>query len=172
MTRAKLIHVLLLAVLVLVPDQITKKVVAEKIEHLDSITVVECCVHLAHVHNRGGAFGMFSSAREGWKKVLFTGASFAALGFLIYLIVLAGPAQRFQLSALAIILGGAVGNLWDRIRQGFVVDFIDVHYQNWHWPAFNIADIAITVGIALILLEMIVAGRTEVGAPAQTNGPS
>ncbi|MBI2889779.1 MAG: signal peptidase II [Nitrospirae bacterium] len=160
--RRKLWAVAIVAALVFAGDQTTKRIVRATIEPGEVITVAACCMNWTHIHNRGGAFGMFAgAARDGWGKKLFSAASLAALGFLLYLIVVTPPGVTHTLVALAAILGGAVGNLWDRLLQGYVVDFIDLHARGWHWPSFNVADMAITVGIAFVLLDSF-RGRTKV----------
>ncbi|MBI2060309.1 MAG: signal peptidase II [Nitrospirae bacterium] len=156
--------VIALAASVFACDQVTKKSVQRNMEHLSATPVVSCCLNLTHVHNRGGAFGMFSETRTRWGRLAFTASSFLALGFLLYLLAVAPAEARFQRVALSIILGGAVGNLYDRMVQGFVVDFVDAHWRHYHWPAFNVADMAITVGILAILGEMVLQKRSPKAA--------
>lgn len=151
--------VAVLAASVFACDQVTKKAVQRNMEHLSATPVVSCCLNLTHVHNRGGAFGMFSETRTRWGRMAFAASSWLALGFLLYLLAVAPTEARFQRVALSIILGGAVGNLYDRMAQGFVVDFVDAHWRHYHWPAFNVADMAITVGITAILGEMLLQRR-------------
>jgi signal peptidase II len=106
-------------------------------------------------HNYGAAFSLLSDA-GGWQRWLFTVLAIGVSGFLmVWLFRLQRGEWRVGL-ALGLVIGGAMGNLIDRISLGYVVDFIDVHYAGWHWPAFNIADSAISCGIALLLLDTLI----------------
>lgn len=109
-------------------------------------------LNLTLAHNTGAAFSLLSDA-GGWQRWFFT---LLAIGVSVFLLVWLFRLERGQWPtalALALVIGGAVGNLIDRLRLGYVVDFIDVHYAGWHWPAFNVADAAITCGIIILLLE-------------------
>src|SRR4051812_26537278 len=103
------------------------------------------------VYNKGAAFRLRAQA-GGWQTLLLAGLALVAIGIVGTLIV-RRPAERLFCAALALILGGALGNLIDRLRFGQVVDFLDFHAAGWHWPAFNVADSAITVGAVLLILE-------------------
>ncbi len=109
-------------------------------------------LNLTLAHNYGAAFSFLSDA-GGWQRWLFTGlASVVTLILIVWLLRL--PAQeKLTASALGLIIGGAIGNLIDRSMNGYVVDFIDVYYRDWHWPAFNVADSAITCGVTLLLID-------------------
>jgi len=161
--------VLLLAVVGL--DQVTKWLVDRALELHESRQVIGGLLSLTYVRNRGGAFGVFSDAQLPYQAILFSAVSVAALcGIAAYGWRLPA-ASRLPQTALALIMGGALGNLIDRARLGHVVDFVDVFWNAHHWPAFNVADSAITVGVFLLILDMLVspeAGDTvgaEVGAP-------
>ena len=105
-------------------------------------------------HNYGAAFSFLSDA-GGWQRWLFTGlASVVTVVLVIWLLRLTAK-ERMLAAALSLVIGGAVGNLIDRIINGYVVDFIDVYYRDWHWPAFNVADSAISCGIVLLLIDGI-----------------
>lgn len=121
--------------------------------------------NLTLAHNRGAAFS-FLATQGGWQRWFFIIVSVVIIAILlVWLWRLCGQMlRRFPLAALAIalVMGGAIGNLVDRIRLGYVVDFLDLHYAGWHWPAFNIADAAITVGIILLLLDSFLT-------PAESN---
>jgi signal peptidase II len=106
---------------------------------------------LVRYHNQGAAFGFLNDA-GGWQKWFFTGISIIAAIVITYLIKKNLP-QKLFCFGLALVLGGALGNLYDRITLGYVVDFLNFHYQNYYWPAFNVADSAICVGVALLLLD-------------------
>lgn len=146
-----------LSVLVLVFDQLSKQMVAHSMRLFESIAVLPG-VNLTYVHNTGAAFSFLSDA-GGWQRWLFAGLAFAvSVGITIWLARLKRN-EVLLAAALAMILGGAVGNLIDRLLYGYVIDFIDVYYRNWHWPAFNVADSAITLGVGLLLLESFGVGR-------------
>ncbi|MBI4208827.1 MAG: signal peptidase II [Deltaproteobacteria bacterium] len=134
-------------------DQITK-ILVEKGMRLGEISVaIDGILNLAYVRNAGAAFGLFSSIPSSIRSPLFVTISLIAIG-IIFFILRKIPSQKIMLPVgLTSILGGAIGNLLDRIRLGYVIDFIDVHWKHIHWPAFNVADIAITVGVALILID-------------------
>jgi len=152
-------------------DQITKWLVDRLMDLHESRVLVEGLVSLTYVRNRGAAFGVFSDAELPHQSILFSLVSIAALcGIAAYAWRLPA-ASRLPQNALALIMGGALGNLLDRARLGHVVDFVDVFWGSHHWPAFNVADSAITVGVGLLILDMVLspeageAVRAEVGAP-------
>jgi signal peptidase II len=106
---------------------------------------------LVRYHNEGAAFGFLNDA-GGWQKWFFTAISIVAVIVITYLIK-KNPAQKLFCLGLALVLGGAIGNLYDRITLGYVVDFLNFHIDNYYWPAFNVADSAICVGVAILLLD-------------------
>ena len=111
-------------------------------------------------HNTGAAFS-FLSTESGWQRWFFSAiALVVSIGITIWIRHLA-PTQTMLAVSLALVLGGALGNLWDRATLGYVVDFIDVYYQQSHWPAFNLADSAISVGAALLILDSLRNGKKE-----------
>lgn len=114
--------------------------------------------NLTLMHNRGAAFSFLSDA-GGWQRWLFAGlATLVSVAIIAWMRALA-PSQRWLAAALALILGGAVGNLIDRLLLGYVVDFIDLYYAGWHWPAFNLADSAITAGALLLVADSLFGNR-------------
>lgn len=148
-----------LSFVVLILDQITKLAVAANMQLYQSIQVLPF-FNLTYVHNTGAAFSFLSEA-GGWQRWFF-----AALAFVISVVItmwLARLKRHETLLAvsLALVLGGAVGNLIDRLAYGYVIDFLDVYYQDWHWPAFNIADSAITIGVALMIAESFGLGKKD-----------
>ena len=148
--RFRLLAIVSLVVLVL--DQATKLWVDRHFFLHESVTVLENFFHFTYVRNKGAAFGIF--ADSSFRVPFFITVSLvAALGILWYVRTLSDN-QRLQVLALSLIFAGAVGNLIDRIRLGEVIDFIDVHWYHRHWPAFNIADSAITIGVALLLIDL------------------
>jgi signal peptidase II len=106
---------------------------------------------LVRYHNEGAAFGFLNDA-GGWQKWFFTAISVVAVVVITYLIK-KNPSQKLFCLGLALVLGGAIGNLYDRITLGYVVDFLNFHIDNYYWPAFNVADSAICVGVAILLLD-------------------
>ncbi|MEE2786887.1 MAG: signal peptidase II [Myxococcota bacterium] len=120
------------------------------------LTVYESWFHFRLTGNRGAAFGIFSWLSDGWRVPFFVVISAVAMVAIIA-IYRQSDGQKLMRWALTLILGGAIGNLIDRIRLGFVIDFIDWHYLDvYHWPTFNVADVAISVGVGLLILDMIV----------------
>jgi signal peptidase II len=136
-------------------DQITKWWVARTLDLHEFRSIIGGCLSLSHVENRGAAFGILSEADIPYQSVLFSAVSIAALvAIAIYAFRLPREA-RLPRFALSLVLGGAVGNLIDRIRLGHVVDFVHAYWGRHQWPDFNMADSAITVGVALLLLDML-----------------
>lgn len=144
---------IILAVLAL--DQSAKILVSSTMVVGESIPIVPNLLHLTLVHNSGMAFGLLSAAAIPYKSVLMTLLSIAAFGAVAAYAVGSPASERMSRLALAFILGGAVGNIIDRVRLGYVVDFIDVFYKGSHWPAFNVADSAICAGVGLLLLDTL-----------------
>lgn len=140
---------------VLVLDQGTKWMVDRWMTLHQSIEVIPNFVHLTYVRNPGAAFGFLAGGPSFWRITFFTVISILAIGCIVYLLKNLGWEERTTRLSLASILGGALGNLLDRIRWGEVIDFIDLHWYQYHWPAFNVADSAITVGILLLLIQTI-----------------
>jgi signal peptidase II len=150
-------RLLWIAAVVFVCDQLTKFVAADYLMQHGDVPLTSF-LNFALVHNTGAAFG-FLSAASGWQNIFFiVVASVACLVILWMTWRLA--ANDFVLGAgLMLVLGGAAGNLTDRLLHGYVIDFVDVYYRAWHWPAFNVADSAITVGAVLLALDALGLGR-------------
>ena len=143
---------------VAVLDQITKEWV---LAVLDRPVAVLNYLNLVLVHNPGAAFG-FLSAESGWQRWFFIAVGSVIAVFLaVWLWRVARDRPRWLATGLTLVLGGAIGNVWDRIVRGAVVDFVDLHYGPYHWPAFNVADAAITVGAVLIVVASMRDSRTE-----------
>ena len=142
---------LLMSVVIIVLDWWTKGLATESLTLYRPVELTSW-LNMTLAHNYGAAFSFLSDA-GGWQRWLFTGlASVVTLVLIVWLLRL--PAgEKLTGAALGLIIGGAVGNLIDRVVNGYVVDFIDVYYQGWHWPAFNVADSAITGGVILLLLD-------------------
>jgi signal peptidase II len=160
---------LLLAVVAL--DQVTKWTVDRAMALHESRVVVEGLLNLTYVQNRGAAFGVLSDAELPYQSVLFSLISLAALAGIAAYAWRLPTASRLPQTALALIMGGAVGNLLDRARLGHVVDFVDVFWGPHHWPAFNVADSAITVGVGLLILDMVLSPGADEAVGARVDAP-
>jgi signal peptidase II len=148
-----------LALLLTLLDQLTKVLILGAFEH-GQATPMTSFFNLVRVHNSGAAFSFLAGA-SGWQRWFFTAIGVAATVFIVYLLR-AHPGQRLFCFALACILGGAVGNVIDRLLHGYVVDFLDFHWGGWHFPSFNLADSAITLcAICLILDELLRVRRSK-----------
>ncbi len=134
-------------------DQITKIAVDRTMQLSDSITIVEHFFHLTYVRNRGAAFSFLSDAS--WRLPFFISITIIAALVILVAFQKMRDDQRLAHTSLAMIFSGAVGNLIDRIRLGEVIDFLDVHWYQHHWPAFNVADSLICVGVFLLALDMM-----------------
>jgi signal peptidase II len=139
-----------LAALVLLADQATKWLVLQTMP-LGEVIPITGFFNLVHVRNPGAAFSFLADA-GGWQRWLFTLFALGVSALLIFMMRRA-PEQRLFCFAAALVIGGAIGNLIDRLVFGEVIDFLDFHWQGWHWPAFNIADSGITVGAFLIIAD-------------------
>ncbi|WP_297390716.1 signal peptidase II [Acidiferrobacter sp.] len=147
---------LLIAVAVFVLDQWSK---AEAVHYLSRGSVhVTSFLNLVLVYNRGAAFGFLSNA-SGWQNAFFIAVAVAIVAGIVIFLVRGGRRDRLTVVALMLVLGGAAGNLADRVRLGEVVDFIDFHIGSWHWYTFNLADSAITVGAVLLAIDAWVSRR-------------
>jgi len=150
----KFLTVALIALLVIVLDQYTKYLVTASIPLYGRIEILHGFFDLIHIRNSGIAFGLLKQFGSQYKVAALLAVSAVALVLLFVLVTQVKKNQKLQLLCLSLILGGAAGNLIDRFRFGEVVDFLDVHWHDlYHWPAFNVADSAITVGIILMLLD-------------------
>ena len=132
-------------------DQGTKLAIDSSMKLYQSIPVLPF-FKLTYVHNTGAAFSFLSEA-GGWQRWFFAGLALAISCVIAVWLARLKQHETLLAVALALVLGGAIGNLIDRLAYGYVIDFLDVYYQTWHWPAFNIADSAITLGVVLMLLE-------------------
>ena len=149
---------LLLAAGVFLADRLTKTLIEAGLTPYDSRPVIPGFFHIVHVKNPGIAFGLFAESPSAGKTFALVFLSAAALAGVGYVLWTSGAAAQ-QNAALALILGGAMGNLFDRVRTGGVVDFLDFFVGDYHWPAFNLADSAIVTGGGLLLLYLVRAER-------------
>ncbi len=137
-------------------DQWTKHAIQQRLVLYQKVEVIHGFFNLVHVRNTGGAFGIFGGAKGGLGSLLFVVVSLIAIGSILFLFVRLKEDEGSLSLSFSLVLGGAVGNLIDRLRLGEVVDFLDFYLFSYHWPAFNIADSAICLGIGLMALELFV----------------
>ena len=152
---AKYITFIIVAGLIVLLDQFTKALVLKQLALYQSIVIIPGFLNLTHVHNPGGAFGFLASNGSILRPLVFFGAAIFALGLILYFHHRTPGNYRFLSIALAMVFGGAIGNLIDRFRMGVVVDFLDVCIGRYHWPAFNVADAAITVGVGIFIFYIV-----------------
>jgi len=150
----KRLFVPLISSLVIILDFFTKKLIVAKVPLYESIAVLPF-LRIVHIENKGAAFGLFSSLGN---SVFMAVAVFAVVMIVFYLLK---HSQGKEVYALSLIIGGAIGNLIDRIRIGKVIDFIDFYIGDWHWPAFNVADSALTIGIVLFIWSNLLVKRVR-----------
>jgi signal peptidase II len=146
---------LLIALAVLVLDRFTKLLVIRHIALDDSISVVPRLFRLTHLENPGAAFSLFADSASPYRTSLLVAVSVAALAVVSLLLWMRRGAFNATTLALSLILGGALGNLWDRLADGKVTDFIDFYIGSHHWPPFNLADSGIMIGAVLLLGRML-----------------
>ena len=144
---------------IVVADQIVKAVVLATLPLHDGVAVIPGLLSLTHVRNTGAAFGLLNSAAFPFKTVMVTLMAVTALVLIAAYAWRTAPEERLSRIGLSLILGGAIGNLIDRARLGYVVDFVDVYWRDYHFWAFNVADAAITMGAIIILAEILFARR-------------
>jgi signal peptidase II len=148
------VHYLALAIAVIILDIWTKALVLARIELHEAVPIIPNFFQLVHVRNTGAAFGIGANAGSRIVPLLLNAGAIAVFCVVVVYALRSAVTDRVLQTGLHLILGGAVGNLLDRFRFGYVVDFLDVYVGNHHWPAFNVADSAICIGIALLFLDM------------------
>lgn len=136
-------------------DQVTKFYIANGFELYQSVEVIKGFFNITYIRNSGVAFGIFSGLKEPMVKIFFIVISLIAIITIVIIYRGTDDKMLFTKIALSLILSGAVGNLIDRISSGEVIDFLDFHWHEHHWPAFNVADSCITVGVGLLMITMI-----------------
>ncbi len=151
----------ILAAAILIADRLSKVAVLQALAPGERLEVTGF-FNLVLVFNKGAAFSFLAGA-GGWQMWFFAAVALVAT-VVISVLLLRQPGKRLFCTGLALILGGALGNLWDRLTLGGVADFLDFHAAGWHWPAFNVADCGITVGAAILILDSFT------GKPEETNG--
>ena len=146
---------------IVVLDQATKWVILERLALYHSIPVIPGFFNITHVQNPGGAFGFLAQQGPLVRAFVFLLMSFVAVCLIFWFYRKTPASHRFLSVGFALIFGGAIGNLIDRLRFGRVIDFLDVYIGSWHWPAFNVADSAITIGIAIFVLHVVLGRMPE-----------
>jgi signal peptidase II len=151
---------LLLSLMIIVADQVSKAYIAQHIAVFSIVTVLPV-LEITHMHNTGAAFSLLAS-QPGWQRWFFTilGISIS-LGIIVWLVTSRRQHRPLLNCALGLILGGALGNVIDRVTYGYVIDFIQFHWNGHYFPAFNVADSAITVGAGFLLLDALFEGRRK-----------
>ena len=147
----------LLALLIVLLDRWTKRLVAAHIAMYSHIQIIPGFFRLTHTENTGAAFSLFADSPSHWKTALLIGFSVVAMIIVSAMLWKQARALTITGIALSLILGGAVGNLWDRVASGRVVDFLLFYFKQYQWPVFNLADSAIVVGAALLVIEILFA---------------
>jgi signal peptidase II len=153
--KAKYIRLAVIAGMIIVLDQITKAMILKAMPLYHSIPVIPGLFSLTHIHNPGGAFGFFANQSPVLRKIVFLFMSSAAVFFVLYFYNRVPRRYTWLSMGLALIFGGAIGNLIDRFRFGKVVDFLDFYIGNAHWPAFNVADSAISIGVGIFIVHLL-----------------
>jgi signal peptidase II len=155
-------------------DQLAKAVVVRTIGLHDYVPLVDGLLSLSHVRNHGAAFGLLSDWNLPYQSLLLSVLSLLALGAIAAYFTRLPEAARLPRLALALVLGGAIGNVVDRLRLGYVVDFVHVYWREYQWPDFNVADSAITIGVALLVIDILSSPEAEPrsAAPAVDASPA
>jgi signal peptidase II len=153
--KGKYLRLIFIAGLVVVLDQITKLLVLDSMPIYHSIQIIPGFFNLTHIHNPGGAFGFLSTSSSTVQRFVFLFASSLAIGLVLYFYKKTPSSFIWLLTGFALVIGGALGNLIDRFRMGKVVDFLDFYIGNLHWPAFNVADSAVSVGMFIFVVHLI-----------------
>jgi signal peptidase II len=167
--RAGASNWLWLALAVIVLDRVTKRIIMQRFDEFEEIVVLPV-LNIIRLHNEGAAFSFLSTA-SGWQRWAFTALGIAvSIGILYWLRRLPARGNALLAAGLSLVLGGALGNVIDRVAYGHVVDFIRVHYGEWYFPAFNVADSAITIGAVLLILDNLFDFRRSKGAHAPGAG--
>jgi signal peptidase II len=158
----------LLSLLVVSLDRLTKYLAEHWLELGEPLPVTPF-LNLTLVSNRGAAFSFMSEA-GGWQRWAFAGLAVVVSAVLAFWLLRLPRGSRWLPAALSLVIGGALGNLWDRLAYGYVVDFIDVYYERWHWPAFNVADSAISVGAIMLVIDVFFMQRSPTRAGVDGQG--
>ena len=161
--KTKLVLGVLIAIVLL--DQATKFAVDRTMLLYQSVPVIDDLFSLTYIRNTGAAFGFLARSGEFFRRTFLISFSLGAIVFILFMLRRLPPDETALIAALGCILGGAVGNLIDRLLQGEVVDFLDFYWRGHHWPAFNVADSFITIGVAVILFRLATTRGEDPFAP-------
>ena len=161
MSFEKYPKLLFISAVIVVLDQITKTIIINSLELYHSVKIIPGFFNITHIHNPGGAFGFLANQSSAVRVIVFLFVSILALGFILYFYHKTPETHKMLATGFALIFGGAIGNLIDRVRFGTVVDFLDVYIKNLHWPAFNIADSAITIGMGVFVYHIVAKKMPE-----------
>ena len=159
--KPKYLILLAVSAIVLLLDQATKLYIDRAMDLHTSVTVVQNFFNITYLRNKGAAFSFL--ANFSYRLPFFILISMVAVAVILVVFRRLRPDQRFTAVALSLIFSGALGNLIDRVRLGEVIDFLDAHWYDHHWPAFNVADSAICIGVALLAIDMIIEERRQKG---------
>lgn len=157
----------LLAVTIIVIDQVTKLSIMQSMRLHESIPIVQDFFSLTYIRNPGAAFGLLAGSSNAFRMVFFGVTSLIALGLLGTILFRLPEKDWVGQLSIAGVLGGAIGNLIDRLRYGEVIDFLDVYVNSYHWPAFNVADSAISVGVVFLIIHFAFEKKDEVLLPEE-----
>ena len=160
---------ILIAVTVVILDQITKAMIRPALALHESIEVIPGFLDLSRVHNTGAAFGMMNALDFPYKTLVLSLVAAIALAGVAWYALTVPLTDRLARIGIAGVLGGAVGNLIDRAKDGYVLDFVDAYWKGWHFWAFNVADAAISVGVVFMILDILGLGRRAAAAPSKDN---
>ena len=144
----------IIAIIIVAVDLYTKHLANTSLEFAQPVKITSF-FNLTLLYNHGAAFSLLSNSQTSWQMVMFSAISLIAAVVLIYLIIKQPASAKLNLFSFTLILGGALGNFYDRAFRGYVIDFLDFHIGNYHWPSFNIADSAITCGVILLILASL-----------------
>ncbi|MEE9258788.1 MAG: signal peptidase II [Nitrospinaceae bacterium] len=169
--RNKYLHLFLISNALIIFDQYTKFMVTVHVPLHYSIRVIDGFFSLTHIRNAGVAFGLFAGGENDYKVMFFIVVSLVAIGAILF-IFHRTPSENFLVqNGLTLILSGAIGNLIDRVLYNEVIDFLDFFYKGFHWPAFNVADSCITIGVGLMMVDLF-KSRPRQEAPTPPSGDS
>ena len=155
MKGSRYTRLLLVAAIVILVDQISKEIILHSFPLYEKLEIIPGFFSLIHIRNTGGAFGILAGKATGMRTVFFLAVSGMALAVVLYLHAKMAAGKLWADIAFALVVGGAVGNLIDRLRFGEVIDFLDFYVGTFHWPAFNVADSAISVGVGILCVNVV-----------------
>jgi signal peptidase II len=155
MAIAKVVKLMMVSGTIILADQISKMIILRSIPLYETIPVIPGFFNMTHIHNPGGAFGFMAGQGPEVRSLLFLAMSSLAAVVIVFFYLRTPAAYSWLSTALLLIFGGAIGNMIDRFRFGEVVDFLDFYAGGYHWPAFNVADSGITVGMAILVYHLL-----------------